>query len=104
MPAELERRLEAGAAKGTAGGADVGARFDEVVVHGAGAVGAADLAARPIGLLWVGAARCGAARSTAGRARLGAGGGSSAKAGPTIASAESTPTEDRSNFRMTPAP
>jgi len=49
--AELKRRLEAISAEGAAGWADKGARIDEVVVDGAGAVGATDLPARPLGLL-----------------------------------------------------
>jgi hypothetical protein len=51
MPAELERSFEAVAAKAAAEWANVGTRFDEIVVYGADAVRAADLAARPIAAL-----------------------------------------------------
>src|SRR6185295_2799100 len=46
VPAERKRRLEAVAADAAAERADIGARLDEAVVHGADAVGATDLPAR----------------------------------------------------------
>src|SRR3954467_4565470 len=53
-------------------------------------------------LVWVGAARCGAARcGAAARSLLGLTGGSSAKAGPTTASAESKPMQEIKVLFMT---
>ena len=54
MPAERKRGLEAVAADAAAERADIGAGLDEAVVHGADAVGATDLPARPIAGLLLG--------------------------------------------------
>ena len=51
MSAERKRRLEAVGAENAVGWANERARIDEAVVHGADAVGAAELAAIPVGLL-----------------------------------------------------